>query len=497
MHFPKGSEWRRWDLHVHTKGTLKADNFKSINFDDFCITLFKKALENGIAAIGITDYFSIDNYKKVRKFVEDIDNIGDFTDEEKSQIKKILLVPNVELRMLPSTDSGRLINIHCLFDPGFVDKLDNHFFNKIKFSAGPGRDYPMNRQGMIDLGKSTDSDLDDEEAYAKGISEFVVSHDRLQKLKDSDKDFSENVIIAVCNSNKDGASGLQKHYDEFEGVKTSSLDAVRRAIYKISDCIFSGNPKDAEYFSGEGTDNAKTVVLKCGSLKPCIHGSDAHTKDKLFSPDQDRYCWIKADPTFNGLRQILYEPFPGDRVWIGQTRPDQKDGFKVIQKIKFRDTSDFPQEIIFNSNLCSIIGSRSVGKSALLAYVADGVDSEQARDKKRHGPGEGFPWGAVDFDYSIEWANGISNDESPGKVVYIPQNFLYEMSGKREEIKNKILPVLTKKLPQTGTNHIKVERDIKGINDDIGKAWIQLRSATPKNEGMISGVPVLYPKCTC
>jgi hypothetical protein len=295
---------------------------------------------------------------------------------------------------------------------------------------------------------------------------FVVSYGDLQSLKDSDRDFRENVIIAVTNSNKDGASGLQKHYDIFEGVTTSSLDAVRRAIYKISDCVFSGNPKDAEYFSGKGKDKADTVELKCGSLKPCIHGSDAHTEDKLFNPDLDRYCWIKADLTFNGLRQILFEPLPGERVWIGHTKPDQKDGYKVIKKIEFRDATDFPQEILFNPNLCSIIGSRSVGKSALLAYLADAVDTEQTRDKKPKGPGEGFPWDDVNFENSIEWANGFTNEESPGKVVYIPQNFLYEMSGKREEIKNKILPVLTKKLPQIGSKYLKVERDIKIINDD-------------------------------
>ncbi len=95
MIFPNGSEWRRWDLHVHTKDTLKKDNFKSESFEDFCTNFFKKALENGIAAIGITDYFSIDNYKKVRHFVEEIDKIDDFTDEERAQIKKILLIPNV------------------------------------------------------------------------------------------------------------------------------------------------------------------------------------------------------------------------------------------------------------------------------------------------------------------------------------------------------------------------------------------------------------------
>ncbi len=431
MDFPKGSEWRRWDLHIHTKYTLKNDQFKSKNFTKFCITLFKNALVKGITSIGITDYFSIDNYKNVCLFVNEINNYDEFTPDEKTLIENILLIPNVELRMLPVTDKGRLVNIHCIFNPEFVDKLDNHFFNKLKHSEGPGSNPLMNRQGMIELGKSSDPKLGDDEAYKKGISEFVVSHERLQEHLDSDKVFRENVIIAVSNSNNDGASGLQKHYDLFEGIDTSSLGSVRRAIYKLSDCIFSSNPKDIKYFSGKGVDDIKTVQTKCGSLKPCIHCSDAHTEDELFNPIEDRYCWIKADPTFNGFRQIIFEPNPGERVWIGPTIPDKKDDFKIINKIEFRDTKNFPKQILFNKNLCSINGSRSSGKSALLAYIADSVDRKQTREKKEKGPGEGFPWDDVDFDYSIEWANGSVNQENLGKVVYIPQNFLYEMSGKR------------------------------------------------------------------
>jgi len=68
--YPRGSEWRKWDLHIHTKGTMKNDQFKSKTFGNFCVTLFQKALEKEIAAIGITDYFNINNYKKVKEFVK-------------------------------------------------------------------------------------------------------------------------------------------------------------------------------------------------------------------------------------------------------------------------------------------------------------------------------------------------------------------------------------------------------------------------------------------
>ena len=269
--------------------------------------------------------------------------------------------------------------------------------------------------------------MDNETAYRKGIDSFVVTHSDLQKLLDENTDFRENVIVVVSNSNKDGASAFQKHYDLFEDMGVGSLDAVRKSIYLISDCIFSSNEKDIIYFLGLKKDNKKVVIEKFGSLKPSIHGSDAHTEVKLFEPDEQRYCWIKADPTFEGLKQIIYEPESGERIKISQVEPDQKIGYKILSNIRFTNTNDFPKEIEFNKNLCSIIGSRSSGKSALLAYVAHSVDKNLV-EKRIDGPGEGedFHWDKIDIDHSIEWGNGLSNDESRGKIVYIPQNYLIE-----------------------------------------------------------------------
>ena len=259
--FTKGSEWRKWDLHIHTKGTRKNDQFKSKTFDEFCVALFRKALENRIAAIGITDYFNIDNYKKIKEFVNSIESSPDFTHKKKKQIKRIFILPNVELHMLPVTDSGRLVNIHCLFNPDYEQYLENNFFGSIEYSAGLGRKYKMNRQGLIDLGRSLDSSLDEESAYKKGVDTFVVTHSDLQKLLDENKGFRENVILAVSNSNKDGASAFQKHYDLFEDVSAGSLDAVRRSIYSISDCIFSSNKEDMAYFMGKKKGNRSRAII--------------------------------------------------------------------------------------------------------------------------------------------------------------------------------------------------------------------------------------------
>ena len=48
-----GSSWHRWDLHVHTKGTNKNDQFKSEDFNEFCVTFFKRAIANDIHAVSL------------------------------------------------------------------------------------------------------------------------------------------------------------------------------------------------------------------------------------------------------------------------------------------------------------------------------------------------------------------------------------------------------------------------------------------------------------
>ncbi|NOZ83997.1 MAG: hypothetical protein GXP60_04195 [Epsilonproteobacteria bacterium] len=375
--FERGSEWRKWDLHIHTKDTNKNDNFTSPDFDSFCIALFKKALERNINAIGITDYFVIDNFKSIKKFIDNIDSSSDFDEQEIVDIKNIFIVPNIELRILPVTDSGGLINIHCIFNPEetFLAKLENDFFGSLEDSGGN----KMNRAGFIALGKSSENSLDDDSAYKKGIGEFHLEPSKLIKLFKDKPELKENTIITVSNSNNDGASALQEHYKLFEN-ETGSLDAVRSNIYKLSDAIFSGNPSDREFFLAEknGCDE-RLVINKCGSLKPCIHGSDAHCEDKLFNPDENRFCWIKADLTFEGLKQILCEP--KDRVKIQANKPEEKSGYHVIKSIDI-NSEICKQTILLNPNLNTIIGGRSTGKSTLLQLIAHRVNSN-IRDIKQ------------------------------------------------------------------------------------------------------------------
>ncbi|MEA2076911.1 MAG: hypothetical protein U9O95_02720 [Candidatus Marinimicrobia bacterium] len=422
--FERGSEWRKWDLHIHTKDTNKNDNFTSNDFNSFCVTLFKVALEKDIKAIGITDYFGIDNYNKVREFVDNMDSSSGFDEQEIDNIKSIFLLPNVELRILPATGSGGLINIHCIFnsDETLLAKLDNDFFASLEDSGGN----KMNRAGFIALGKNSNARLNDDSAYKKGIEEFHLEPSKLIKLFKDKPELKENTIIAVSNSNSDGASALQEHYKLFEN-ETGSLDAVRSNIYKLSDAIFSGNPSDREFFLGEKNGCDKSLVInKCGSLKPCVHGSDAHCEDKLFNPDENRFCWIKADLTFEGLKQTLCEP--KDRVKIQANKPEEKSGYHVIKSIEI-DSEICKQSILLNPNLNTIIGGRSTGKSTLLQLIAHRINPS-ILDIDR------FITDIPQDSIKIICQDGEENKDRD--IEFFPQSHMYEIARDKEK-KNKLI----------------------------------------------------------
>src|SRR5690606_9360022 len=220
----------------------------------------------------------------------------------------------------------------------------------------------------------------------------------------------------VSNSNNDGASGTQKHYDLFENEQ-GSLDGLRKSIYFISDAIFSGNPKDIKYFVGkksEGTDGyndevykteVEEVLLNRGSLKPCIIGCDAHKEDDLFS----KFTWIKADLNFEGLRQICFEP--EQRVKIQEDKPDFKEEKLLIEKVKFISPNNIfsTAPIYLNPNLNVIIGGKSSGKSILLFSIAKTLSADETVLKNENGSYK-YDLNEIEdgFDFEITTKGGFS-----------------------------------------------------------------------------------------
>lgn len=60
----RGSIWRKWDLHVHTPESGMANEFPH-DWDSYVTMLFKRAIEEDIAVIGITDYFTMKLFKLI------------------------------------------------------------------------------------------------------------------------------------------------------------------------------------------------------------------------------------------------------------------------------------------------------------------------------------------------------------------------------------------------------------------------------------------------
>lgn len=399
-----GSVWHRWDLHIHTPGTGKNDQYAGASLNEKWDRFYQEISNyigdatdplKDICAIGITDYLSIENYQKVKR-------------DSNLPLAIQAIFPNVEARLsLTAKDSP--VNIHFIFDPNIADELDARFFSKLKFTYG-NSSFSATKSELIRLGKQLDRSMSNQEAYKHGVDQFLIDLQDLRKLFDEDKELRRHTIIGVVNSDTDGASGIGK-----KGAGSQTL-FLKDSIYQFADVIFSAKPSDCQYFLGQKEcDPPETIIERYGSLMPCIHGSDAHSLDKIFEPDQQRYCWIKAEPTFEGLLQVLYEPI--DRVKIQPNCPDEKDPHQIIQSIKFSHSDFQPDPIVFNDNLTCIIGGKSTGKSLLLHQIAKSINQKYTQEQE----GEFVRKDTERINASVTWKDGTTNSR---RFIYIPQSYL-------------------------------------------------------------------------
>ncbi|HAA17690.1 MAG TPA: hypothetical protein DCR93_01770 [Cytophagales bacterium] len=425
----RGSIWRKWDLHVHTKGTNKNDQFKASTMDEFFDIFFVEAVRKKIYAIGVTDYFTIDKYLEATKYKKRIitgDTSRVYSKHEIDFISNIFLFPNVELRIIPVTKKGKQINLHFLFNPDYVSSLQNNFFNELKNSAG----YQMNTEGFISFAKSIQGDGKNIDYKKEGIKLYNLEFSSIIKLLNQKNELRKNALIAVSSKSNDGVSGLRDFYQEIEG-EDGSLMGVIKGIYRKTDIVFSGAPSDKNYFLGK-KKKPEDVINEVGSLKPCVIGSDAHTENDLFN----RFTWIKADLHFEGLRQISLEP--ESRVLISNDLPEFKEEKLVIDSIQFTNKKKVftTNPIYLNPNLNVIIGGKSSGKSIFLYCIARTLLSDHnslIADKGIYK----YNLEEIDpsFNFQIHTKGGFSqqmirNEENSiiPEIKYIPQNYLVKLA---------------------------------------------------------------------
>lgn len=415
--YPRGSEWRRWDLHIHTPESKLGASFTGVTWDAYLTELEARAQASGISVVGVTDYMAIDGYERL--YNEKHNLVGN------NRLQSVdLLIPNIEFRALPFTADGKALNIHFLIDPSdkdHIQKIKRALKNlKTKYN---GQTYGCIRDELIEYGKAHNPTItDDDLAYKEGIGQFKPSYNDVFKWLGEERWLRENSLIGISNG-KDGISGLP----------ASGFSATRDELLRNSDFVFSSFSNDREYYLGKKTGIPESEIYRMyGGLKPCLHGSDAHTIDKLFLPDLNRYCWIKADPTFEGLRQILWEP--ESRVYIGETSPQLSDKSRIITSMRITNHNDWfgQEEIAFNSGLVAIIGEKGAGKTAIADLVAFGSGISPDKDSQSSFIIKGKPFlkGAV---VELTWGtnqktNGTltdkPHDSHDGLVRYLSQDFV-------------------------------------------------------------------------
>lgn len=352
MRTSSGSVWRRWDPHFHAPGTQLNDLFTGADpWESFLNTI--EAITPALEVIGLTDYYNTDTYARLRKS----------KDEDGRLPNCATLFPNIEMRLGLGTAAGSWVNVHLLVspeDPNHLDELHRILAN-ITFSALDDR-FNCTPTDLARLGFKADPTIKDEGAARRyGSTQFKVSFDQLKGIFTEFGWARDNIIVAVA-AGADGTSGMK------DGADTT----LRREVEKFAKAIFSGNPKDRDFWLGK-TLAPDEFARKYSNPKPCLHGSDAHSIERVGEPDGKRYCWIKGAPTFDALRQACIAP---ERAFVGETSPNGALPSQVISTLEIASASWVATpKLSFNPGLITIIGARGSGKTALAELIVAGCDA--------------------------------------------------------------------------------------------------------------------------
>jgi predicted ATPase len=431
MNWSKGSKWRKWDLHVHTPAS---HNFSG-DWNQFIIQLGNADCD----VIGINDYFSVAGYKEIQRRLSDPGAPSEGNKPYREALEKLkgkILLPVVECRMnnvvVDKKKSGPRINFHLIFNPDVSADNIETFLKGLKV------------KGTSIAGKYTDAQF--------LLDDVSVDFGETCKALRADGTFADQFLVWIP-------------YDEYGGIDTinPATDALfKEGLVCDADILGSSNKAQADFFlwkDSKYTEEQYKKWFRC--RKPCIKGGDSHNvNDELgklkdhHSKPTDKYCWIKADPTFAGLRQIINEP--EDRVYIGRIPPKlgevRSNPTRYISQVRIHrsgaaETGDvwFDCDIPLNFDMVAIIGNKGTGKSALADVLALAGNTHcdvkylSFLTKDRFCERNGRI--AKQFAVELLWADGTKSVTSLNAkpdtnnvelVKYIPQTYLEKVCTETE-----------------------------------------------------------------
>ena len=381
--YPRGSEWRKWDLHLHTASSF---DYK-YNSGDADKKLIDTLISNNISVIAITDHFVIDKKR-----------ITDLKELASAMSYDLVVFPGVELR----TDKGGS-NIHpiIIFDNSIDLNVLTEDFNVFK--------------------RSKAIDKEDNQTIRWDFKDIV--------------DFSKdhNGIITIHAGSK--KNGIDEQISNVLPVKIATKDEYAKTV----DILEIGKLEDI--------DEYKTYKFHRTGIKPMVMGSDNHNPNKYPNEHNSQlYTWIKADPTFEGLKQIIYEPEERVRIQYEDPTFDREKypftNIKIPTQTKvFAEEDDIyfeSSDIPLNNNLVSIIGGRGTGKSQLINYLA--ATFNRGKQSKYN----------LSTDIEVSRKASITEDPICFKVkdspnvpfMYIAQSQIKELVEHKEDFSRNILETI-------------------------------------------------------
>lgn len=483
----KGSQWRKWDLHVHTPLSILNNGFGN-NWDIYVQELFTRALKNNVSAIGVTDYFIADGYKKIKEeYLNNAQMLRElFSEEDIVKIKDILFMPNIEFRLNKFVGTNR-INYHVLFsDKISIDDIEENFLHELDFvyeSNPQGHDEKRklkikNLEALGNKLKAQHEHFRSKSDLEIGMMNAVVDDEQITELLNNKSSiFKDNYFILLpCDEDLSKLSwNSQDHH-------------TRKLLIQKSDILIATNPNTIKWGLGKFNESKEEYISEFKSIKPCVGGSDSHTYDEMFIKNQERSTWIKAEVTFEGLRQIIFES--EQRVYLSKDEPYTKDPKNVIEEIKiFSDDKTFTDKsLFFNDNLNVIIGGKSSGKSILLYNIARTLfqDNNEKSLLKTFNPDsrrEEYKYDFGDnFDFIVKLKSSATQSikrlsDEPSiltNIKYIPQNYLSELAEKkfkRSNELNKLVRELILEDPESNKEYSYFLSNVKQ-NDKIRESLI-------------------------
>ena len=315
--YSRGSEWRKWDLHVHTPSSHLNNNFKSCEKNDFV----QKCLDEKISVIGLTNYF---------KFSDD-----DFDLKENLEKKNITVFLNLELRLTYQNKDDKCCDLHIIFSNELSKDDIKQFLSNLTV-------------GVDGNGKKANN-LSSQEDFKSATVEF---EHLLEELNEESLDLKDKYLLGFLS----------------RGHGNSRSSSQYESLSKKCDFII--------HSSDEQKNIKEDIQFWLKYNKPLLQSSDAHELNNIGT----KFTWIKSDPTFEGLQQIIYEP--EERVRIQTENPSFEFDKPFFEKVKIaEDVEIFENEstsfvkfvknesILLNKNLVTFIGGRGAGKSLFLKYV--------------------------------------------------------------------------------------------------------------------------------